>query len=189
MTFQKPTTEPDCPLGGPTRYSKINLPPYRFIPGINAHPVRDPDGHMHGHEETHESILPAKQWQESSAFLYGVDLYNRAFWWESHEQWEGLWLQTDKTGTQAQFLQGLIQISASFIKWYLGQKEGMSRLYEIGFSRLKTVEAQHSVYMGLNLQTHLNKLEQHFTAALQHSGIPVESPLINYPFLELAINL
>ena len=91
------------------------FPPYRHIPGVTPHPIRDPRGHSYGVEEVHDAEpLPPEFWRQNEDYLYGVDLYNFAYWWEAHEAWEGLWHQAE--GTYRLFLQGLIQVSAAFIK-------------------------------------------------------------------------
>ena len=93
------------------------FPPYRHIPGVTPHPIRDPRGHSYGIEEVHDAEpLPPELWQQNEDYLYGVDLYNFAYWWEAHEAWEGLWHQAEDT--YRLFLQGLIQISAAFIKYH-----------------------------------------------------------------------
>ena len=88
------------------------FPPYRHLPGVTPHPIRDPLGHSYGiEEEENENPLPPEMWQQNEAYLHGVDLYNFSYWWEAHEAWEGLWHQAEDT--YRLFLQGLIQVSAS----------------------------------------------------------------------------
>ena len=67
------------------------FPPYRHIPGVTPHPIRDPRGHSYGIEEVHDvDPLPPELWQQNEDYLYGVDLYNFAYWWEAHEAWGGV---------------------------------------------------------------------------------------------------
>lgn len=169
------------------RYAKEEFPPYRFIPGLNPHPVRDEEGHSYGHE--HEPLVysPPHEWRENPSYLMGVDLYNSAFWWESHEKWEDLWHTTNKQGEHGQFLQGLIQISASFIKWYLKQREGFVRLYDLGMGRLQSVEQKHPQFMGLDLSIHLPTLEAHFKKQLSDES-NWYNPLDDYPLIVLDQN-
>lgn len=166
--------EPSCPVPVAPRYSSRPLPPYRFIPGINAHPVRDPDGHSFGREE--------KMTDEQEEFLFGVDLYNQAYWWESHEAWENIWMKKDKESDAGQFLQGLIQISAALIKWHLHQREGMAKLYKIGLGRLQSVADHHPIFMGVDLRLHLKCLEKHFAKVLSENAAWVDA-CEEYPFL------
>ena len=144
--------------------------------------MRDPDGHSYG--TTHEKLIysPPKDWQQNENYLYGCDLYNNAYWWESHEQWEDLWHTTNKEQVHGQFLQGLIQISAAFIKWHLNQHEGMSRLYMIGRDRLEFVRKESPIFMGLDLNAHLEKLEKHFAPVLKKPEV-WPNALESYPFI------
>lgn len=132
------------------------------------------------------SYLAPEAWRENSAYLYGVDLYNNAYWWESHEAWESVWHTTRKDDVYGQFLQGLIQISAAFIKWHLHQHEGLRRLYTIGMGRLESVCKTHTEFMGMNLHKHLKKLQVHFSKVLADQTVWPD-PLENYPFIELVV--
>src|SRR2546430_17222014 len=93
---------PDCPL-----------PPYTFVPGQTPHPVSDPEGHSYGaRHETPESVGP-DDWRSSRPYLFGIDLFNAGFYWEAHETWEGLWHARGPPGRTADFLKGLIQMTAA----------------------------------------------------------------------------
>ena len=166
------------------RYSNLPFPPYAFIPGLHPHPQRDPQGHSFGQPEEKLAYLEPARWQENGHYLFGVDLYNHGFWWESHEKWEAVWHTTDKSAIYGQYLQGLIQISAAFIKWHLHQHEGLKKLYEIGIERLEFVQKKSPTFMGLNLDEHIPKLKNHFQPVLTK---PKSWPdlLQNYPFIEL----
>jgi uncharacterized protein len=177
----KPPTPPD---DSHIRYSEAKFPSYHFIPSINAHPTRDPKGHSYGETEPKLKYLAPENWEENQAYLFGIDLYNYAYWWESHEQWEGIWHTTQKDSVYGQFLQGLIQISAAFIKWQLHQHEGMKRLYEIGFSRLSFVKESQSLFMGVDLDRHLSQLSIHFATILTEPA-EWQNPLENYPFISV----
>lgn len=176
--------EPQAPNANYQRYSSFDFPDYRYIPGINHHPVRHPQGHSYNRIEEKLGFIEPKDWQKNSQFLYGVDLYNYAFWWESHEAWEGLWHLTQKDDVYGQFLQGLIQVSAAFIKWYLNHFDGMTRLYNIALGRLEFVASSHPQFMGIDLLQYISSLKQHFSSVLKP---PQEwpDPLLNYPFITL----
>ena len=90
-------------------------------------------------------------WQSNETYLFGVDLYNFAYWWEAHEQWEALWCLEERSVETAAFLQGLIQLSASLLKWHAGNQRGFTQLVAKGCQRLKRVTVESS-YMGTNLQ-------------------------------------
>lgn len=128
------------------------FPPYAFLPGRDPHPTRDPAGHSHGHDEGPAAYLAAERWHENEDYLFGVDLYNHGFLWESHEAWEGLWHAAKHDPQQANFLQGLIQCAAAWLKIPMEQPRGVTRLAELGTEKLERVS--HSVggdYMGLDI--------------------------------------
>jgi hypothetical protein len=166
------------------RYTALPLPPYRYIPGLNKHPTRDPAGHSYGREHAPLIFSPPESWRQNQEYLFGVDLYNDAYWWESHEAWEGIWLTTDKTGPYGQFLQGLIQISAAFIKWYSHEENGMRKLYDLGMMRLESVRVASPEFMGLDLHLHLEKLKKHVAEVLKNPD-SWPDPLVGYPFIDL----
>lgn len=166
------------------RYSKTPLPPYRFIPGHNAHPTRHPQGHAFGREHVPVPEFVLKDWAANEKYLYGVDLYNAAFWWESHEAWEDVWKALDRTLPAAQFLQGLIQISAAFIKWYSDDIIGVEKLFALGIARLESVAAVTPNFMGVDLPKHLHDLRNHFHPVIFSEETHFD-PLIHYPFLKL----
>ena len=166
------------------RYSKEALPPYRFIPGLSPHPRRDVDGHSYNQTEEKPAFINPQDWQLNHHYLLGVDLYNQAYWWESHEAWETIWHTTDKNSEYGQYLQGLIQISAAFIKWFLRQQDGLEKLFGIGFSRLQSVEKTQAIYMGHDLTAFLEKIKKHFEPVLQDKNYWPD-PLTDYPFIVL----
>ncbi|MCB1155573.1 DUF309 domain-containing protein, partial [bacterium] len=102
------------------------FPSYRFIPGRAPHPITHPDGHSHGRPEPVFAPLTERNWRESGEYLFGVDLYNFAYWWEAHEAWEGLWRVSAEP--VAGFLQGWIQCSGALIKAHMGDEGGTRRL-------------------------------------------------------------
>jgi hypothetical protein len=141
--------EPAAPDPAWPRYGKIAFPPYRFVPGLNPHPRRDPKGHAYGTVETPPPRVPPERWRENEVYLHGVDLYNFAYWWECHEALEGLWHLTGHRGTEAEFLQGVIQAAAANLRRHMGTPEGARRLGKEAVARLRSVGAPR--YMGLEL--------------------------------------
>src|SRR5262245_31128005 len=120
-------TEPTPAVPGLPRYAPARaFPSYRFVPGLNPHPVSDPRGHSFrgGEPEPKPPRLDPARWRESEEYLHGCDLYNHAYYWEAHEAWEGLWHLTDKSGPAGLFLQGLIQLGASHLKRHMGEPAG-----------------------------------------------------------------
>ena len=141
------------------------FPPYRHLPGITPHPIRDPLGHSYGiEEEENENPFPPEMWQQNEAYLYGVDLYNFSYWWEAHEAWEGLWHQAEDT--YRLFLQGLIQVSASLIKYHMRMLRPLRTLSTAGRNKLHQVVFEcgdaNANYMGINLSEFLETADTFF---------------------------
>lgn len=164
------------------RYTKRSFPAYRFVPGVHPHPTEHPDGHSYRKSEEPILALTEDNWHRNEQYLYGIDLYNHCFWWEAHEAWEGMWGETKKGDTTSHFLQGLIQVSAAFLKWHLKEKRGVESLFRSGRGYLEKARAQSPLYRGLDLTRHLEKLDKAFTA--DRIG-QLSDPLIGYPFIIL----
>jgi hypothetical protein len=141
--------EPAPPDPSWPRYSARAFPRYRFVPGLNPHPRRHPQGHAYGTLEVPPPRLDPGQWRENDVYRHGIDLYNYAYWWECHEALEGLWHLTGHQGTEAQFLQGIIQVAAANLRRHLGTPGGARRLGREAVGRLESVG--RSTYMGLEL--------------------------------------
>jgi hypothetical protein len=141
--------EPTPPDPAWPRYSALAFPAYRFVPGLGPHPRRDPRGHAYGTVELPPPRFPPERWRDNEVYRHGVDLYNYAYWWECHEALEGLWHLTGHTGTEAQFLQGLIQAAAANLKRHVGSLVGSRRLGGEAVGRLLSVPGP--AYMGLTL--------------------------------------
>ena len=148
------------------RYCPRNpFPSYRHIPGVTPHPIKDPAGHSYGSDEsTRPQVLSPESWRTNEDYLYGVDLYNFAYWWEAHEAWEGLWHHAEDD--YRLFLQGLIQISAALIKHHMRMPRPVRTLSTAGSDKLREVflkfKRPTETYMGINLNEFLSRLDVFF---------------------------
>jgi hypothetical protein len=80
--------------------------------------------------------------------LYGIDLYNYAYWWESHEVFEGLWHAVGHDTEQGNFFQALIQLAAANLKQFLGNGQAAQTLVRSGLARLHNLP---QLYMGIDV--------------------------------------
>src|ERR1700675_2052924 len=80
------------------------FPPYAFVPGRYPHPTSDPKGHSFGITPALPAKVDPDRWQECRPYLYGIDLFNGGYFWESHVAWEGLWMACGRKGVVADFL-------------------------------------------------------------------------------------
>ena len=147
------------------RYSPHPFPSYRYLPGQTPHPRRNPRGHSYGQLEPTPRLFLAAQWKRSDDYLYGIDLYNFAFWWESHEVFEGLWHASGRNSVQGNFFQSLIQLAAANLKRFMGNDAAAQRLIHAGIIRLQNVP---SAYMGIDVTHLLNALHAHRVGQYPH---------------------
>ena len=78
-------------------------------------------------------------------WLYGVDLFNRFYFWEAHEAWEGLWAVAERHGAPSLLLQGLIQIAAALLKTHMGALAGACSLSAEGLAKLRRAAASQPI--------------------------------------------
>ncbi|APR77115.1 Hypothetical protein A7982_02462 [Minicystis rosea] len=119
------------------------------MPGRSPHPRLDPRGHAHGAPEPIREALDPTAWTASETYLRGVDLFNFAYWWESHEAFEALWHGAGKHGVEADFFQALIQLAAAELKWWIAKDERARALTERARERLARLP---SPFFGIDVE-------------------------------------
>ncbi len=164
------------------RYSAGRLPSYRYMPGVTPHPLTHPQGHSYGKHSGPPEALPAAAWAESEAYLYGCDLYNRGYWWEAHEAWEGLWQVTRDRPQQHRFLQGLIQAANAQLKLAMGRGQAVRRLWAKAEGHWQAA-GNPLRYMGLDLEDWRLRSAAYLESRL--ASPPLRHDLAAYPTLEL----
>jgi hypothetical protein len=137
--------DPDC-----RRYGHEPFPPYRFVPGLNPHPARDPGGHSHEKRETACAPWNEENWQDLAAYLEAADLFNYAYWWESHERLEPLWIAAGKTSREAIFVQGLIKVAAACLNKHVGKNAVAARQASDGVAQITSAAGSDLRFMGLD---------------------------------------
>lgn len=149
--------DPSCPRYLPD----LAFPPYRHLPGQTPHPRTHPQGHRFALPGP-DQPLTAANWTTHRAYLAGVDLFNRAFWWEAHEAWEGPWRVSPPVSRHQ--LQGLIQLAAALIKWHQGNPRGMEKLAFSSRALLAQVAAEHPHHLGIDLAELIRSTDTFFAA-------------------------
>lgn len=148
--------EPAPPEPAPPRYTTAPFPRYRYIPGRAPHPRRDPRGHSWGAPEPRAQAIDPEAWSVSSLYLRGIDLFNHAYWWESHEALEALWRGTASGSPAAELLQALIQLAAAEIKHFSAMPGAATKLWGRARERLLGVP---SPYLGLDVRALVVEVE------------------------------
>ena len=129
------------------------FPPYSFVPGRSPHPVSDPAGHSFGLRPGQPADLEPERWAANETYLYGIDLFNAGYYWEAHEQWEGLWHACGRRGPAATLLKALIQLAVAGVKVCEGRPEGV-RAHARRAAELLEQVSRHVMgerYLGLDL--------------------------------------
>lgn len=178
---------PDPGDRGVPRYSQRTLPAYRYVPGVQPHPRRDPRGHSYQPTpqlERRPQWTP-EEWRTLDDWLYGVDLFNRFYFWEAHEAWEGLWAAVERAGPASLLLQGLIQIAAALLKTHMGKRSAARVLSDEGLDKLERAALMQPALLGLNLPSVTERLA-HYFASLERDELPVIGPAV--PALELGVD-
>lgn len=157
------------------RYTGAAFPPYRFLPGRDPHPTADPRGHSYrppGEPEPAIDVVPPEKWADCEPYLLGCDLYNHAYWWEAHEEWEGLWRAVPKGSVQHRFLQGLIQVSACHLKLRMASAQGVAQLRQTYRAHLEYVIARIGTarFMGLDVADFLSRVDAYYDGIVTVSG-------------------
>jgi uncharacterized protein len=67
-------------------------------------------------------------------YLAGIVLFNRGDFFEAHEVWESLWMETH--GPEKPFVQGLIQAAVGLCHFCNGNVRGAVKLYRSSFGYL-----------------------------------------------------
>lgn len=147
------------------RYSSRPFPAYRFVPGKTPHPRRHPLGHSHGQPEPTPRLFSTDQWQLSEDYRYGIDLYNFAYWWESHEIFEAFWHTSGRVSEQGNLFQALIQLAAANLKHFMNNGTAAEKLTRAGIARL---DRSPTPYMGIDVKLVLQDLHGYLEGLHPH---------------------
>lgn len=80
-------------------------------------------------------------------FQKGQEAFNSGHFYDAHEHWEEVWLETPNP--EKMFLQGLIQIAAAFHHYSRANRLGCRNLLQAGLSKL---ELSPEVHWGLVIE-------------------------------------
>ena len=109
-------------------------------------------------------------------YLAGIVLFNRGDFFEAHEVWEAIWLET--SGPERRFYQGLIQAAVGLCHFSNGNLRGASKLYH---SSRDYMHRFGSPYLGLDQDAFWKAMDQCFAEVVATIPVAPGSPEI-YPF-------
>lgn len=105
-------------------------------------------------ERTQAASRKTKHAPLPPAFLDGLRLYWRGFYWHSHEAWEGLWRESQDP--ERSFLQALIQIDAALIHTERGDWRGVRNVLRRAWNNLSRCPDQ---LWGVDVPLLMNQVE------------------------------
>jgi len=142
-----------------SRYTDRPFPAYRFIPGKAPHPTRDPAGHSYNCAPVRLVSFHCDDWSKCEEYLFGIDLFNHAYWWEAHEALEAVWVAAGRRTETGLFLQGLIQIAVAHLKGFQGFHDTARRMAAEGLAKMKYL---NGVYLGIELASFRADVKAYF---------------------------
>jgi uncharacterized protein len=74
-------------------------------------------------------------------FQKGLEAFNSAYFYDAHEHWEEVWLETPNP--EKMFLQGLIQVAAAFHHYSKDNCLGCRNLLQAGLTKLERFPVEH----------------------------------------------
>ena len=105
-----------------------------------------------------------------------MDLFNRWYFWEAHEEWESLWRAHAPQSEPARFIQGLIAAAASLLKLRMRQLRAARTLSTAACERLSVFRG---MWMGLEVERFCADLTRCLASVVNESSDPVlEMPRI-----------
>ena len=161
----------------PRFYSDEAFPPYTYIPGRTPHPESNQAGHSFGRKRLASPAIDPARWRESWAYLRGLDLFNAGYYWESHVEFESLWLAAGRKGPVADFLKVLIHLAACGVKHLEGKPAGVAshvrRVVQLVRELQGRLNQAEPVPFGISLKSLLE-----MATSIEAKGWPGERPKI-----------
>jgi predicted metal-dependent hydrolase len=120
--------------------------------------------------------------QYDPRYLAGIVLFNRGDFFEAHEVWESLWMET--FGPEKKFYQGLIQAAVGLCHFCNGNGRGAIKLYR---SSREYMHRYDMHFLGLDQDAFWRQMDRCYVELLAQPdptrAVPIQEELI--PTLEL----
>jgi hypothetical protein len=107
------------------RATDIPLPAWRHVPGRNERHGDDAFAHV-------KSLCPVRTESATAegniAWRYGLRLFNEAYYWETHEVLETVWLRARPNSRERWLVQCVIHLANGALKQSAGRRQAAVRL-------------------------------------------------------------
>jgi predicted metal-dependent hydrolase len=115
-------------------------------------------------------------------YLAGIVLFNRGDFFEAHEVWEDLWMDT--AGADKRFFQSLIQAAVGLLHFCNGNGRGAAKLYRSSKDYMQRYDSPH---LGLDIAGFWGNMERCFAELLacEHPESKIEPKEELIPSIEL----
>lgn len=142
------------------RYTTRPFPAYAYVPGKTPHPTRDENGHSYNEQPQPARVeFDVDHWQACEEYLYGIDLFNHAYWWEAHEALEAVWIAAGRKTQTGFFIQGIIQVSVAHLKRHQRFHDVAQRMAHDGLEKMHGV---NGVYLGIDIRQFRENVKRYF---------------------------
>jgi predicted metal-dependent hydrolase len=126
-----------------------------------------------------DTPLDPADWRSCDAYVHGLALFDRGYYWEAHERWEALWILAGRVGPLAELLRGLIQLAAAGVKLRQGRSVGAITLAER--ARGHFAATQNDVLAGLEIERLVEAAAWVIEAAPRWRGDPHAAVEVVFP--------
>ena len=106
----------------------------------------------------------------------GIELFNRARYWEAHEAWEREWMP-DRKGPDSRFYKGLIQVAAGCLHYTRRNRRGAVNKWKSGADYLRPYLPTHR---GVRLKPLVEAVEGCLTAIGGETWSDLPMPQISH---------
>lgn len=138
------------------------FPAEPYVPGRTPRPSDDDGVHRIAREAP--SPTDPAAWRHNRAWLAGLRLYRHGYFWEAHEVWEAVWVNTRPNSAERALVQGVIQLANAGLKQRMGRPGAARRLADLAIGHFGTAGGE-GVLMGLDLSA-LGEAAQHYRREL-----------------------
>jgi uncharacterized protein len=126
------------------------LPAQPYVPGRTPRPER---GIVFEIAKRAPAVTDPECWERNEAYLAGLRLYAKGYFWEAHEVWEPVWMHARPNSVERHLIQALIQTANAGLKIAMGRHPAASRLALLARERFYDVAASsRRQVMGLEIE-------------------------------------